>query len=41
VDLVTETQQIIGEITPVLAGDAGDQRSFCHALIVSAVLVIL
>jgi hypothetical protein len=35
VHFVAEAQQVVSEITPVLAGDTRNQRSFGHAWIVS------
>jgi hypothetical protein len=33
VNFIAETQQVIGEITAVLAGNSGDQCSFGHDVI--------
>jgi hypothetical protein len=29
-DFVTEAQQIVGQVTPILPRDSGDQRSLGH-----------
>src|SRR5919106_3835591 len=31
-NFITQTQQVVGEVTPILAGNSSNQRSLCHNL---------